>query len=194
MITTANYLLIANIGTEQYTFEYEDKGDVLDVLNEFYGDDYPDLIELDGSGAFPIDIFAMDGNKVIATHKLAFFSVCFDHYFGKGWIASGPYTPEIFMQHLKETRKELDDKKPFRNDVTSFMFYMWNHWSKEECKAVFASASGGWEHYWNKWCYFSEKYSRFGAVEEFYAELSNYNRDKLVKRALELYDGTSRKL
>lgn len=191
MITTANYLLIAYIGTEQYTFEYEDKGDVLDVLNEFYGDDYPDLIELDGSGAFPIDIFAMDGNKVNATHKLAFHSGCFDHYFGKGWIASGPYTPEMFMQHLKETRKELDDKNPFRNEVTSFTFYMWNHWSEEECKAVFGK-DDFWPHFWSKWCYFSEKYSRFGAVEEFYAELSNDNRDKLVKRALELYDGTKR--
>jgi hypothetical protein len=73
------------------------------------------------------------------------------------------------------------------NQVTAFMFYMWNAWCEEECKLVWKDDF--WPHFWNKWCHFCEEHSRFGAVEEFYAELSNDNRNKLVQRALEVYEG-----
>ncbi len=76
-----------------------------------------------------------------------------------------------------------------KNDVTSFMFYMWNRWCEEECRKVFGK-DDFWPHFWKKWC---SAYDRMngprGATEVFYAELSNNNRDKLVKRALECYDG-----
>lgn len=74
------------------------------------------------------------------------------------------------------------------NQATSLFFYMWNAWCEEECKQAFKD--GDYNHFWNKWCAIGEQYGRFGAVEHFYAELSNDNRDKLVKRATELYDGS----
>ena len=77
------------------------------------------------------------------------------------------------------------------NQATSLFFYMWNCWSKEECQKAFAD--GDYNHFWNKWCGLSEQYGRFGAVEHFYAELTNDNRDKLVKRACEMYDGSREK-
>lgn len=72
-----------------------------------------------------------------------------------------------------------------RNDVSSFFFYMWNSWSKEECAEVFKADF--WPHFWNKWEALSDKYGN-GAVERFYAELSEDNRDLLVSRAIKLYN------
>ena len=34
------------------------------------------------------------------------------------------------------------------NAVSSFFYYMWNAWSKEECKIVFG---GMYKHFWEKW-------------------------------------------
>ncbi|MDD6017210.1 MAG: hypothetical protein PUC18_13215 [Prevotellaceae bacterium] len=80
------------------------------------------------------------------------------------------------------------------NIVNSFFFYMWNRWSEEECKIAFKNGTAEWQHFWNKWC---EAYDMMGgphgATEVFYAYLSNTNRELLVKRALECYNGMSEK-
>lgn len=79
-----------------------------------------------------------------------------------------------------------------RNDVTSFFYYMWNRWSEEECKEVFKDDY--YPHFWNKWCEaYDTMHGPRGAAEYFYMTLSDTNRDKLVKRALECYDGMSEK-
>lgn len=70
------------------------------------------------------------------------------------------------------------------NIVSSFMFYMWNRWSLEECMHVFNNDP----HFWNKWEYACEN-GTMGAAERFYAELSDHNRELLVNRACELYYG-----
>lgn len=75
------------------------------------------------------------------------------------------------------------------NAVSSFFYYMWNAWSKEECKIVFG---GQYQHSWEKWCANSDK-AIFGAAERFYADLSESNREQLVERAVTLYDGKSKR-
>ncbi|MCM1331562.1 MAG: hypothetical protein NC248_03020 [Bacteroides sp.] len=71
------------------------------------------------------------------------------------------------------------------NAVSSFFYYMWNAWSKEECKVVF----GGMHlHFWEKWNAQAEK-SIYGAAERFYSELSENNQKLLAERAVSLYDG-----
>ena len=78
------------------------------------------------------------------------------------------------------------------NDVTSFFYYMWNKWSEEECRIAFKD--GDYKHFWNKWCQaYDELGGPRGAAEYFYMMLSDTNRDKLVKRALECYDGMTEK-
>ena len=62
------------------------------------------------------------------------------------------------------------------NAVSSFFYYMWNAWSKEECKIVFG---GQYQHFWEKWCANSDK-AIFGAVERFCADLSESSRELLV--------------
>lgn len=71
------------------------------------------------------------------------------------------------------------------NDVSSFFYYMWNAWSQEECKIVFANE--GWQHFWGKWSIACHP-GTWGAAERFFAELSESNKDLLVKRAIKLYN------
>lgn len=75
------------------------------------------------------------------------------------------------------------------NAVSSFFYYMWNAWSKEECKVVFG---GMYKHFWEKWNSQAGK-SIYGAAERFYAELSECNRTLLVERAVSLYDGKAKR-
>lgn len=90
----------------------------------------------------------------------------------------------------------FDIEKPGNRDeiqeniVSSFFFYMWNAWSRQECETVF-----GWEyrHFLDKWDGICKRHSVLAAAERFYAELSTSNRVKLVKRACEMYDGSRRR-
>ncbi|MBT1308511.1 hypothetical protein JQN09_14980 [Phocaeicola dorei] len=71
------------------------------------------------------------------------------------------------------------------NAVSSFFYYMWNAWSKEECRVVFG---GMYKHFWEKWNAQARK-SIYGAAERFYSELSENYQRLLVERAVSLYDG-----
>ena len=71
------------------------------------------------------------------------------------------------------------------NAVSSFFYYMWNAWSKEECEIVFGNM---YRHFWDKWSSLSDK-GIFGAAERFFSELSEKYQKLLVERAVALYDG-----
>ena len=75
------------------------------------------------------------------------------------------------------------------NAVSSFFYYMWNAWCEEECKVVYGDM---YRHFWEKWSLMTDK-GIFGAAERFYAELTDRYREKLVERAVSLYDGKSRR-
>ena len=75
-----------------------------------------------------------------------------------------------------------------RNDVSSFFYYMWNAWCKNECIHAFGGSPAGWEHFWQKWVGACLRHDRFGAVEEFFSELSENYKDMLVRRAVEVYN------
>jgi hypothetical protein len=72
--------------------------------------------------------------------------------------------------------------------VESYFYYMWNRWGQEECMIAFQNASCGPMHFWAKWESLANK-DIFGAAEKLFAELSEDNRELLVKRALECYEG-----
>lgn len=96
---------------------------------------------------------------------------------------------EVLTAITKWLEKAMVPAKPKSNDVTSFFYYMWNKWNEEECKAVFNDP-----HFWNKWCEaYDTMHGPRGATELFYMMLSDTNRDKLVARALECYDGMTEK-
>ncbi len=193
MKTTANYLLIAYVGGEQYYFEYEECGDMWEALEQFWHEDYPETL-MDKDGRFAVDVLAMDGGKSIKRYEVAFNNAHFHAFYDNGFKHDGPYTLNEFEKVLRHEREELNvrDNGPKPNDVTSFFFYMWNKWSEEECKVVFKDDY--YPHFWSKWCeaYDTMKGAR-GAAELFYMMLSDTNRDKLVARALECYDGMNNK-
>ena len=185
MMMTANYLLTAYVAGEQYLFLYEDSSDVWEVLEDFYHNDYPETLSgKKGAEYFALDVTALDDGHAIRVYELAFNASIYHYFFDHGRL-----TLDRFDAVLKEDRKDIDAGKPLKNDTTSFFFYMWNAWSKEECQKAFEG--GNWQHFWSKWVGICEAHSVYGAAERFYAELSESNRNKLVSRALEVYDGDS---
>lgn len=199
MITNVNFILTVNVGGEKYVFAYE--SDNLDeVLEKFWHEDYElALAQQKEGGAFLIDVLQVAselGGRVLNTYKVGFNATVFHHFYDKGWKCDSEgnsisYTLDEFHKDLIKVRQELEDEVKYDNKATSLLFYMWNCWCLDECKIAFKG--GDWNHFWNKWCGYCEMHGRFGAVEHFYAELTNDNRDKLVKRACEMYDGSREK-
>lgn len=193
MITTAKYLLIAYVESEQYYFEYEHCGDMWEALETFWHEDYPETLQDDvHTSHIRVDVLWLENGKLIRRFETAFDCAHYHSFFDHGHTVDGPYLLDTFRRNLQKIRKELDIRDcVFKNAATSLFFYMWNCWCEEECKKAFAD--GDYNHFWNKWCSLGEHYTRFGAVEHFYSELTNDNRDKLVKRACEMYDGSREK-
>lgn len=94
---------------------------------------------------------------------------------------------EEFNMEPNPQHKYIDTDK--ENIVSSFFFYMWNSWRKEECQAAFGWE---WEHFWNIWTHHAKDTAR-GATEKFYADLTTNNRAKLVSRACLVYNGDVRR-
>lgn len=69
------------------------------------------------------------------------------------------------------------------NEVTNFMLYVYNKWSKEESVRLFGNDLG--IHIFNKWVWCREN---GGDQLEWYAILDNDCRRKIVDRANELYN------
>lgn len=149
-----------------------------------------------------------DSSEYWGAKKLELFEqniIIFGYYGGPAIQAYYPETDVLsdMIRHLEYhlNKKETDliylfdyevpakMKELQGNIVSSFFFYMWNTWYKEECKTVFGWE---WEHFWSKWVHHTKE-TTSGAAEKFYADLCNNNRQKLVKRACEVYDGNRRK-
>jgi hypothetical protein len=83
-----------------------------------------------------------------------------------------------------------------RKEVLSFMIYMWNKWSINECAVIFNGADNTkdqtwcWslgEHIWDKW----REYNH--SVERFVANIDENCLNKIVERACSLYCGRKNK-
>ena len=71
-----------------------------------------------------------------------------------------------------------------KNDVSSFFYYMWNSWNKNECDEVFDEMS---DYIWDEWainCHYN--------IDDFYASIDKECQDKLVNRAISMYDGMNK--
>lgn len=68
------------------------------------------------------------------------------------------------------------------NEVTKFMYYMFNKWCIQESKLLFGENLGG--HVWEK---YKRMLSHSGDRLLFYAELDKDCQQRLVNRANELY-------
>lgn len=181
------FVLTAKLGEHDIKVFYYNCTSLEEALDQFWHNDYPMcLIDRADSALFPIDIICMHGDDGPEPRilNLTFNCAIFNHFFDKGWSASSKepdkhYTFEQFLNDISRKKQ---------NDITSFMFYMWNAWCEKECQEAFKDDD--WKHFWSKWCYWCNKIgSAWGATERFYSELSDGNRNRLVRRALAVYDG-----
>ena len=186
MVTTANYLLRANVSNSDFYFEYADCGDVWTALEQFWHDDYPEVLpEHDGS-PFPITVTALDGNgEACGQHTLTFNSAAFHAFYDHGRKASGPYTLDEFaldvchhsgpvanpVQQAKDIIALWSDWCMDYDDENLWLDYMVRH-PKAHCNR---------QHLQQKWdcCY--EKYGSKAAMQMFWRELDNDNRTILTE-------------
>ena len=75
------------------------------------------------------------------------------------------------------------EKNVKNNEVTNFMYYMYNRWGLDEAKDVFGDNLG--EHLFSKWLHYRH-YTHSGDLY-WYSEHKNKNRNKIVARANEIY-------
>jgi len=105
MTTTANYIVKAVVDGEVFIFLYDEAGDAWEALEQFWHEDYPEVL-IDKGGLFPIDVIAMDGGKGIRKYEFMFNAGVFHAFFDHGHKASGPYTLDEFakdIEHKTET-------------------------------------------------------------------------------------------
>ncbi len=76
----------------------------------------------------------------------------------------------------------MEEKKRY-NEVTCFMWYVFNKWTREEAVLVFGSLG---DHIFNKWVHCREHH--LGDLY-WYSELDDTCRQKLVDRACSIYNG-----
>ena len=81
--------------------------------------------------------------------------------------------------------KNNQTTKTVTTSVTSFFFYMWNAWCKEECDATFGKGVLS-DHFWSEWVGYGCK------IDRFYAELDDVNRELLCERANLIFNGRGR--
>lgn len=118
MITTANYLLRAIVSNSDFYFEYEDCGDVWTALEQFWHDDYPEVLpEHDGS-PFPIDVIAMEDGKAIQKYEFTFNAVVFHAFFDKGHTVDGIYTLDQFAKDIERKKEPVIYRQLRRKSVS----------------------------------------------------------------------------
>ena len=69
------------------------------------------------------------------------------------------------------------------NEVTFFIWYMYNRWSLGEATMLFDDNLG--EHIFNKWLWYKDNVIDYNL--KWYSELDNFCKDKIYKRANEIY-------
>ena len=119
-------------------------------------------------------------------------SKCYKVYIHTGSVMTG--LEAITLSELLKMKADLDVavekimKSEADNKVASYIFYMYNAWSKEECFECFKDnpvcpAS----HLWNKYVEISETYGCDAAPMRFFVELNNELQDILYRRAIMKY-------
>lgn len=77
-----------------------------------------------------------------------------------------------------------------QNDVSTFFYYMWNAFNKEECLSLFGIDLG--YHIWEQYKEILVDQCGRGVIEELYSKIDDECRQKLVTRSKEVYDGRKR--
>jgi len=191
MITTANYILTAHVGGEKYRFEYAEASIMWEALEQFWHEDYPEVLIDKGGGLFPIDVIAMDDGKAIRKYEFMFNGVAFDHFFDKGWSESSTepgqrYTLDQFAKDIERKPEDKPDVKQLTAMMDRWAGFCYNHPPYEE--VILWMVGGSKQHYLYQ--HFCSKFSHLcdvchddtmGAWMKFYRYLDSQWAERLMQ-------------
>lgn len=190
MITTANYIVKAVVDGEVFIFQYDETPEVWDALEQFWHEDYPEVLTDKGGGLFPIDVIAMDGSKAIRKYEFMFNAGVFHAFFDKGHTAEGTYTLDQFAKDIERKKEDKPDVKQATDiialwsdwcmdydDENLWLDYMTSH-PKAHCNRL---------HLQEKWYHCYEKYGSKAAMQMLWRELDNDNRAILTEYIMTKY-------
>ena len=151
MTTTANYIIKATIKDRIFIMQFNG-GDVWSALEEFWHEDWPDVMEQFGGGdTFPLDVYAMDGTEVIATYAFTFNAAVFHAFYDHGHKADGIYTLNEFAKDISLTPdpspkgEGSNDPKHLREIMDRWAGFCYNHPPYD--KVILWMVGGSKEHY-----------------------------------------------
>jgi hypothetical protein len=195
MITTSNYIVKAVVDGEVFIFQYDEAGDAWETLEQFWHEDYPEVLIDKGGGLFPIDVIAMDGGKAIRKYEFTFDFAVFDHFFDKGWSASSTEPGQRYTldQFAKDIERKPDDKPDVKH--ATGIIALWSDWCMDyddenlwlDYMVKHPKGHCNRQHLQEKWdcCY--EKYGSKAAMNMFWRELDNDNREILTEYIITKY-------
>lgn len=81
----------------------------------------------------------------------------------------------------------MDEKK---DPVLCYIHFMYNEWSEDMAKQVFADTFCGWQYLWQKWLRYRETYGYNGAIMKYYSDgLDSELQRELLTFAERFYNG-----
>ena len=186
MITTANYIVKAVVDGEVFIFPYDDLGDVWEALDEFWHEDYPEVLIDKGGGLFPIDVIAMDGGKAIRKYEFMFNAGVFHAFFDKGHTVDGIYTLDQFAKDI-ERKSDEQDPKQLTAMMDRWAGFCYNHPPYEEVILWMVGGSKQhylYQHFCAKWLHLCEDICHNDTMAtwiRFYRELDNKWAERLME-------------
>ena len=186
MTTTANYIVKAVVDGEVFIFQYDEAGDVWEALEQFWHEDYPEVLIDKGGGLFPIDVFAMDGGKAIRKYYFAFNAGVFHAFFDHGHTADGIYTIDQFAKDIERKPEDKPDVKQLTAMMDRWAGFCCNHPPYDE--VILWMVGGSKQHYLYQ--HFCAKFSHLcdvchddtmGAWMKFYRELDSEWAERLMQ-------------
>lgn len=186
MTTTANYILKAVVDGEVFILWYNEAPEVWDALEQFWHEDYPEVLADKGDGLFPIDVIAMDGSKAIRKYEFMFNAGVFHAFFDHGHTADGTYTIDQFAKDIERKPEDKPDVKQLTAMMDRWAGFCYNHPSYED--VILWMVGGSKQHYLYQ--HFCSKFSylcdvchddTMGAWMKFYRELDNQWAERLMQ-------------
>lgn len=184
MTTTANYIVKAVVDGEVFIFQYDEAGDAWEALEQFWHEDYPEVL-IDKGGLFPIDVIAMDGGKGIRKYEFMFNAGVFHAFFDHGHTANGTYILDQFAKDIERKQKDQPSPKQLTAMMDRWAGFCYNHPPYED--VILWMVGGSKQHYIYQ--HFCSKFSHLcdlchddtmGAWMKLYRELDSEWAERLL--------------
>lgn len=101
-------------------------------------------------------------------------------------------TRALTRDNLVEISNRINEKLE-KNDVASFIYFMYNRWTKEVCEEIFCNNYVcPWTHLWDKYEECAEQVGTWGALFKWFCELNEELQDMLTSYIVQHQDRKKR--